>query len=429
MKKDFSVFINRRKELISNINQKYANQKGVLIFFGAFEHEKYKFRQESSMYYYSGLEEPGIVLLVDFDGPTMIYLPNYAESRNKWASSILYGADKKSLESWGVTDIQYLGGICKSYSMTSACTPSEYEYFTKVLQDKIEEGYSIYTTYSKGYLEQSLFIDRLINIIPQLREKIVDVSGIIASMRQTKSKSEIENIYKAIDVTMQAHEAAASVINEEMKESDVEAIINFIYTQSVARVAFPSIVASGYNATILHYNANNGPLNKNDLVVVDIGAEVDYYCADLTRTYPVSGVFTKRQKELYKIVLDAQKYIENLAKPGIWLNNKDKPSQSLHHLAYDFIQKRGYGKYFTHGIGHYLGLDVHDVGDYSKPLKEGDVITIEPGIYIPEEKIGVRIEDNYWITKDSVICLSEDLPKDINLIEDFMALDGEDEQN
>ena len=196
---------------------------------------------------------------------------------------------------------------------------------------------------------------------------------------------------------------------------------------SHARPAFPSIVASGKNGTVLHYNQNNGTLKDGDLVVIDIGAEFNNYCADLTRTYPVSGAFSKRQKELYNIVLQAQTHIAELAKPGMWLKNNDKPDQSLHHLAVKFITDRGYGKYFPHGIGHFVGLEVHDVGDYSVPLHEGDVITIEPGIYIPEESIGIRIEDNYWITKDGSICLSEHLPKEADDIEAVVqqALRGE----
>ena len=130
---------------------------------------------------------------------------------------------------------------------------------------------------------------------------------------------------------------------------------------------------------------------------------------------------------MYNIVLETQEHIASLAKPGMWLKNKDKADKSLHHLAVKFLAQRGYDKYFPHGIGHFLGLDVHDVGDYNVPLHEGDVITIEPGIYIPEEGIGIRIEDNYWITKDGAICLSENLPKDADDIEGFMqqALNGE----
>lgn len=426
MKKNYHIFIKRREELVQNIKQKYQNKEGILIFFAPFENEKYRFRQESSLYYFSGLEEPGMVLLVDFQGSTMVYLAQYSEPRSKWASSILYNADKNSLSSWGITDIQYLGDFCKGYSINASCFPAQYEYLIKVLKNHVAAKRSIYTTYSNAYNEQRLLIDRVIGIIPELKDYIVDISDIIAAMRRKKTKQEIENIYKAVDCTMAAHEAAASIIDSEKIEYEVQAVIEFIFTQSGAQAAFPSIVASGQNSTVLHYMANNKVMSKDELVIIDIGAELDYYCADLTRTYPVSGVFSKRQLEIYKAVLDTQEYIENLVKPGLWINNKDKPKESLQHLALEFLQKKGYAEYFTHGIGHFLGMDVHDVGDYSKPLQEGDVIAIEPGLYISKEKIGVRIEDNYWVVSDGVICLSQDLPKNPHKIEDLMAQEPDD---
>ncbi len=193
-----------------------------------------------------------------------------------------------------------------------------------------------------------------------------------------------------------------------------------MFTGSCARAAFPSIVATGKNATILHYTLNNAQLKNGDLVIIDIGAEYDYYAADITRTYPVSGFFTKRQREVYDLVLEAQEYIAALAKPGMWLSNKDEQDKSLNHLAKKYLEERGYGKFFPHGIGHFLGLDVHDVGDAKQPLESGDVITIEPGIYIPEESLGVRIEDDYWIVEDGAMCLSEYIPKQAKEIEQMM---------
>ena len=119
-------------------------------------------------------------------------------------------------------------------------------------------------------------------------------------------------------------------------------------------------------------------------------------------------------------MLETQEYIASISRPGYWVSNKEQPDKSLNHLAHEFLRTKGYDQYFTHGIGHYLGLDVHDVGDYSKPLEPGNVITIEPGIYIPEENIGVRIEDDYWIGEDGTICLSEYLPKHPDEIEEMM---------
>jgi len=427
MEKGFSIYIERREKLIKTIREKHHNKNGVVLFLADFENKKYKFRQESTFYYFTGLEEPGMALSVSLNGPTFAYLAQYSEPRNKWATSILYGADKSSIKSWGIDEIQYLGNVCQGYSISSLCGATEYEYLLKILEDHAAQGNYIFTTYAVGGTMQKMIIDRFISLLPGLAKQIIDISDIVSSFRRTKSKDEIEHIYNAVDCTIAAQEGAAQIIDADEFEHAVEAGIEFVYIQSGGRAAFPSIVASGKNSTILHYNANNSLMKKGDLVIVDIGADIDYYCADITRTYPVSGIFSKRQKELYNIVLETQEYIESLAQPGYWLYNKAEPQKSLHHLSYEFLEKIGYAKYFTHKIGHFLGLDVHDLGDYNEPLKEGDIITIEPGIYIPEEGIGIRIEDNYWIVKDGVLCLSQDLPKDPHLIEELMAQSGFDE--
>ena len=194
------------------------------------------------------------------------------------------------------------------------------------------------------------------------------------------------------------------------------------HTESGATRAFASVVGSGKNSTILHYVDNKSNLPSGGLVVVDIGASLNHYCADITRTYPVNGKFSDRQKQVYQDVLDAQEYIAKLVKPGIYLNNKEHPEQSLSHLSKKFLQEKGYDveKEFPHGIGHYVGLDVHDVGSYKTVLAVGDVITVEPGIYLRKESLGVRIEDMYWVVKDGAICLSEEIPKKIKGVERFM---------
>ena len=269
-----------------------------------------------------------------------------------------------------------------------------------------------------GYVEQRSILQRLQQF--GMHTKTVDISSIVAEMRRTKDMQEMEELFKAVEITCLAQEAAARAITNGMSEAEVQASLEYIMVGSGAQPSFPSIVGSGSNATVLHYNQNNDTMKNGDLVVVDIGARYNYYCADITRTYPVSGTFTARQKEIYSIVLETQTYIAEKARPGIWLSNAEKPDESLNHLAKAFIKEKGYGDYFPHGIGHYLGLDVHDVGSYKEPLKAGDVITIEPGIYMPEERIGIRIEDNYWIVKDGVICLSEALPKSIPEIEQMV---------
>jgi Xaa-Pro aminopeptidase len=429
MQKDFKLFKERRYKLVENIKKVYPNKKGIVVLFADFEQERYRFRQESSFYYLTGLEEPAVALVIDLDTKSVLYMPNYGEQRVKWASSVIDPTSNQFLKSCGLESIELLGEQCKGYTISSDCDVKNYAHLLELLKNRLADGNALFTLYSSNrYRQQRLLIDSLALELPQIRTSIVDISALIGSMRRTKDKIEIEAIEYAIQCTAAAHEVAAGIIGATVKEHEVQAALEFIFTEIGAQIAFPSIVASGKNSTILHYNANRSTLNKGDLVVVDIGADLEYYCGDLTRTYPVSGHFTKRQREVYSIVLQTQQHIEELAKPGYWLYNKDEPSKSLHHLAHAFLSKKGYSDYFTHGLGHFLGMDVHDVGDMAEPLREGDIITIEPGVYIPRENLGIRIEDNYLITKDGIVCLSEQLPKDPELIEEMMIeVDDEDD--
>ena len=236
---------------------------------------------------------------------------------------------------------------------------------------------------------------------------IADVSGVVHKSRRVKEDHEINLIYKAAQITSLAIQSAAKSIESGKHEFQIQAVIEYIFRETAAAVpAFPSIIATGKNTTILHSSDRNTKLHADDLVVIDIGAEYGNYASDLTRTFPVGGKFSVRQKEVYDIVLQTQKHIESLAVPGMYLNNPKLPEKSLQHQAVKFLEKYGYSKYFVHGIGHFLGLDVHDVGSGDIPLQPGDVFTIEPGIYIPQENIGIRIEDDYAMADDGVVCLS-----------------------
>jgi len=425
-----SVYTLRRKDLIESIKTElsYTN-KGIVLLLAAFEQGSERFRQDKTFFYYTGINEPGAALVIDLNGKSTLYLPNCFEKRAQWMTlpEALVKRDAKALR---VDAVELLGDECQGYELNPYFSAHEYAHMITLVKDVIADGGSLFTTSPDNgheYLSTRFTLDHLQKFIPDLSQSITDVSSLVAAARRRKDVSEIEHVYRAIEITELAHESAIQVIKHGALESEVQASLEYIMTASHARPAFPSIVASGKNGTVLHYNQNSGTLKNGDLLVVDIGAEFNNYCADLTRTYPVSGSFTKRQKELYEIVLKTQEHIASIAKPGMWLKNKDKVDQSLHHLAVKFLAKHGYDKYFPHGIGHFLGLDVHDVGDYSVPLQEGDVITIEPGIYIPEENIGIRIEDNYWITKDGAVCISENLPKDVADIEGIVqqALSGE----
>jgi Xaa-Pro aminopeptidase len=426
---DFSLNIARRKDLINAIKETHPSKDGVVFLFAGFEGDAKSFRQDSSFYYLTGLVEPGIVMTIDLKGQTAVYTPNCGNVRSQWMMSEvdLSPANSKKL---GINDIKVLGSVCAGYTFHPFFPKEEYSLLLEELKNLMAQKKTIFTlspNNAREYVEQRLILQRLEGFLPGLSEHIVDISPLVAHLRRIKDRKELDIMFLSTEIAMMAQEAAAQAIEDGAMECEVQASLEYVFTAAGATPSFPSIVAGGKNSTVLHYTINNGTLKNGDLVVVDIGAEYGHYCSDLTRTYPVSGKFTPRQKEIYNIVLDTQEYIASIAKPGYWLNNPDMPEKSLNHLAKAFLAKKGYDKYFFHGIGHYLGLDVHDVGDYKRPLQDGDVITIEPGIYIAAEKIGVRIEDDYWVVKDGVVCLSESLPKRAEEIEAMMNEDDDSE--
>jgi len=251
--------------------------------------------------------------------------------------------------------------------------------------------------------------------IAQFTNKLTDMSAIVAVMRRQKDATELAFIRQAIARTAAGQRAAAALMQSGRREYEIRAALEAAFVAAGSEhLAFPSIVATGLNATILHYLDEQATLQTGDAVVVDIGATCNHYAADITRTYFVDGVISARQKELYQLVLDTQQYVASCARPGLYLNNNNDQENSLHHKAKAYLDRYGYGRYMPHGIGHFMGLDVHDVGDRLTPLGPGDVITIEPGIYIAAEKIGIRIEDNYLITATGVECLSDEIAKSLS---------------
>lgn len=429
--KDYSVFALRRKDLLQAVRETYPEQSGLIVLFAGFEQERIPFRQESSFYYFTGIREPGVVVTINGDGKSTLYIPNCGDQRSKWVAGAL-AATKEHAKAYGLDEITVLGDACPGYQFHPFFAKNTYQKFLDCLQGLVGNKQKLFTLCPDNaheYIEQRLVLQRVQSFVSGLQQETVNIADVVAQMRRKKDMQEIEQLYKAIEITGLAHEAAAQAIEDGVSECEVQASLEYMMTGSCTRPSFPSIVASGKNGTILHYIENSKTIKNGELVIVDIGAEYNGYAADLTRTYPVSGTFSKRQRELYNIVLQTQQYIADVAKPGYWLNNKEEPEKSLHHLAIKFLKEKKYDKYFVHGIGHFLGLDVHDVGDYKKPLQEGDVITIEPGLYIPEECIGIRIEDDYWVVKDGVVCLSEDLPKQADEIEKFMQQSSEDEDD
>jgi len=417
----YDLFKSRRQKLLRSIMDEHKTDKGVVLISAGFETDRYVFRQESSFYYLTGLTEPAIILCMFLDGREVLYMPRFGISRHQWMEVNLSGPEDAGR--LNVDEVRFLGSPVPSYSFAPVFTKEKYENFLHDLSSQLDEKTKVFTVLDSNpdnFMQVNLY-ESLQRWLPSLQTKTIDISEQIGAARRIKDEYEIDLIYRAIQITNMAHSTAATFIKSGVTEYEVQAAIEYVFTNvAAARPAFPSIVATGKNTTILHYVERNQELKDGDLVVIDIGAEYGFYAADITRTYPVNGKFTDRQKEVYQVVLDTQTYIESIAMPGMYLRNKDYPEKSLQHLTIKFLEKAGYAQYFCHGIGHYLGLDVHDVGDYTIPLQPGDVFTIEPGVYISEENLGIRIEDDYIMADDGAVCLSYQLPKEIDDIEKMM---------
>ena len=262
------------------------------------------------------------------------------------------------------------------------------------------------------------------------------LESILVDLREVKTEEELTFLQKAIDITAAAHREAFRSIEPGLREYEVEAVIEYVYHREGAEYpGFPSIVGSGENSIILHYQSNRRTMEDGDVVVMDIGAEYRGYSADVTRTVPVSGRFSQPQEQIYRSVLEAQEAAIAAAVPGASFQELNAAASAV--LA-DQLEQLGLisgpgelRRFFPHGVSHYLGLDVHDVGNYG-PLRPGTVITIEPGIYVPPTEgvdeqwwnIGVRIEDDILITEDGPVVLSKKAPKTIEEIEALMAEPG-----
>ena len=276
--------------------------------------------------------------------------------------------------------------------------------------------------------------------------ELVDHGYILHEIRLIKGAAEIKAMKKAAAVSVVAHCRAMSRCQPGMFEYEIEAELEYAFRQGGAQYpAYPSIVAGGENACILHYIDNSRRLRKHDLLLIDAGAEIDCYCADITRTFPVSGRFSGRQKALYEIVLEAQLAAIAAVSPGASFNDPHeaavraitaglKDLKLLKGSVDSLIEKTAYRKFFVHRTSHWLGLDVHDVGEYRvgdtwRMLEPGMVLTIEPGIYVPAHRnipkqwhgIGIRIEDDVLVTRQGHDVLTQDAPKDPAAIETLMA--------
>jgi len=361
-KEPLQEYRGRRERLAERI------KGNVLVLRAAPDQELVKYRQEPNFYYLTGFDEPNAILLLDTasDPPQeFLFLPERKRSEERWTGPKLGPGSEAEKRT----------GISKVLSTTE---------FDSTLKKAEEQAKAVYT--------------------------LKDVENEIAYLRQVKSATEIAFLEKAVRITLKGQQAAARAIAPNVMEYEVEAALEYEFRRNGAEgPGFPSIIGSGPFSTILHYDKSERRMQAADVVVVDIGAQYAGYSADVTRTFPVSGKFSPRQREIYQIVLDAQKLAIAKVKPGVRISD-------LHQAAMGHIRSKGYEKYFVHGTSHHIGLEVHDAGDVSRPLEANMVITVEPGIYIPEEQIGIRIEDDVLVTQTGHRVLST-FPKEIPEIE------------
>ncbi len=378
----------------------------MLIFASATASVDYvRYRQESNMMYLTGVDMPNAVLVL---------LP---ENSPMGVDEVLFLARQSRIARL------FEGPALEPSEEAERKTGFREVRDRSELREFLEQALQYHPKPLLNRPARTSLLDTLRELNPEV--SVSQAERLLTPLRMVKSPYELKLMRKAIQITMEAHREVARALKPGIHEYELEAVIVATFRRHGSeREAFACIIGSGPNSCILHYNANKRKIEKNDLVLVDIGAEYSYYAADITRTYPASGKFTPRQRELYLAVLGAKKYAEQHAKPGVTL-------RELHQKAVEYLrnsplrakdengQERTLDAFFVHGLSHQLGMDVHDP-DNGAPLKPGMVFTIEPGVYIPSENIGIRIEDDYLVTETGVINLSSALPTDPDAIERMM---------
>ena len=398
---------------------------GVVVLLAPLEPRDavYEFRQEDNFYYLSGVTVPGAGLLVapateaQGDSPARVYteilfLPPRNLRLEKYTGPQLGGDDPEAPKVTGFDRVEDMSKL-----------PEE---VAKLLANQHP---SVYTELSPPGSNSAS--DDMLGFLRHSNAMVFfqDVTMTLASLRTVKDAGEIALIRKAVDASVAAHLAAMKAVKPNVKEYEVSAVMQYEWTRrGCERPSYAPIVGSGHNSTVLHYSEDVATMKAGDVVVIDAAAEYSMYAADITRTLPVNGHFTPRQKEIYEIVLGAQETAIAAFQSGKSLLVGDSDA-SLNKAARDYIKTHGkdlhgqpLDQYFIHGLGHCIGLNVHDPGDYKTPLAPGMVFTIEPGIYIPEENIGVRIEDDFLVGADGkLIKLSAALPSKPEDVEKAMS--------
>lgn len=384
----------------------------------------YKFKQNSDLYWLTGIEQEDSMLVL-FPGNTdpkfreVLVLVRPNELKEKWDGHRLRINEAKAIS--GIQTIVWLDSL------------------DGMLQPWIHLADNIYLNSNENDRKNNLVPVRDYRYAREMKERYPlhnykRSARLLKDLRAIKTPLEVEVLQKAMDITDTAFRRLLQFIKPGVMEYEIEAeIFHSFLSQRATGPAYGSIIASGDNARILHYVENSRECKEGDLILMDFGAEYGGYCADLTRTVPVSGKFTRRQKTVYNACLHLHQYAASILKPGISILDYTEKVGDEATLVFQKIgllkksdiknedpENRAYRKYLYHGISHHLGIDVHDLGTRTEPIKAGMVFTIEPGIYIEEEQMGIRIENNFWITKNGNKDLMKNIPITVEDIEGLM---------
>lgn len=376
--------------------------------------ENYDFQVNTNFYYLTGITQPQTQLVIIKNGNSYserLYIDAYDEMYEKWCGYKLTKSEAAEICGVKEDDIYYNDEF-EAY-LHDVISSSPCVYFDLEKRDEPS-----YVTFGLKYAEK--FCDK----------NVRDVYPLVISLRVIKQPCEIEAFKSAIEVTRQGIERLMRKAKGGMYEYQLEAEFDYVAkTSGNKKYSFKTIAAAGENATTLHYTTNDSVIGDGDLILFDLGTREQEYCADISRTFPACGKFSPLQKTIYQIVLDANKKIIEVAKAGMTILELQQITIDMLAdgcLRAGLIKNRDdIKKYYFHSVSHSIGLDCHDPNDRKKPLPEGAVISDEPGLYFPEHKIGVRIEDDLLICKDRAINLSESIIKEVREIEDYMAFHKE----
>ena len=401
----------RREALIAKLKTGVAIIKGAEELSNDPPDSEYpqasSFRQDNDFFYLTGLETHDSWLIVtaadSAHGEAYLFIPPRDPARERWTGPKLGpGAEAAAATGIPVANIHAADSV-ELYLRRLESQASSVFWFRHTERDSKPEFIRELALKGRGVVTR-------------------DLSAVLGALRLVKDADEIRRLTRAVELSAEGHVAAMRFAKPGVYEYEIEATAEYTFRRLGAeRLGYPSIVGSGINGTILHYDENRRQTQPGDLVVMDMGAEFGYYTADITRTIPVSGKFTERQRAIYELVLGAQQAAMDAVKPGVTLRDLDRIARKyLSDHSGELCGPGGCVKYFIHGLSHWIGMDVHDIGG-GFPLAPGMAFTIEPGIYIPEESLGVRIEDDILVTADGYLLLSRGAPRTVAEVEKLMG--------